>query len=61
MKIYLKHLRVEPRYCIAGTKLFFDRMGWDWSDFVKNGIDVEKVINTGDAMAINLAERVKNG
>lgn len=57
--VYLRHLRISPRYCIDGTKSFFDRHNLDWRDFCRNGIDAQKLIDTNDIMAIKLAERAE--
>ena len=60
-RVYLHHLR-DVRYCINGTRLFFERHNLDWQDFKRNGIDAEKLIETNDIMAIKLAEAAqKNG
>ena len=60
-RVYLHHLR-DVRYCINGTRLFFERHHLDWQDFKRNGIDAEKLIKTNDIMAIKLAEAAqKNG
>jgi hypothetical protein len=47
------------RYCNNGARKFFQRHNLDWSDFVKNGITEEQLINTGDAMAVRLVEFAK--
>ena len=44
------------RYCNNGARKFFERHSLDWSDFVKNGVSEEQLINTGDAMALQLVE-----
>lgn len=36
--------------CSRGARQWFGRYGLDWSDFLKNGIDEEEVLSTGDAM-----------
>lgn len=63
MKIYIRHIR-EAGYCRKeGVKPFFDAHGWDWPDFLVNGIDAQKLINTNDAMAlkvVEIAEREQN-
>ena len=41
--------------CSSGVRAFFERHGLDWGDFLKNGIDVETVTKTGDAMEIGRA------
>lgn len=54
-KVFLRDLR--PGYCIAKTKEFMQTNGMDWDDFKQNGIDAQVLIDTGDVMAIRLAER----
>ena len=56
MKIYIRHIR-EAGYCRKeGVKPFFDAHHWDWSDFLANGIDAQKLIDTQDAMALKVVE-----
>lgn len=56
MKIYIRHIR-EAGYCRKeGVKPFFDAHNWDWPDFLANGIDVEIVKKTKDAMALKIVE-----
>jgi hypothetical protein len=50
---------MEPRYCAEGARRWFARMGLDWAAFLRDGIDVEQVEATGDAMAIKLAQHVR--
>lgn len=44
------------RYCHRGVRAFFARHGLDWSDFVKNGIEADKLRATNDAMAMRLVK-----
>lgn len=60
MKIYPEHGHAIG-YCSKGMRKMAARHGWDWLDIVKNGIDEETLLATGDAMAIKLVESVKNG
>lgn len=60
MKVMRHHLdEMEPRYCAGGVRRWFARMGWDWSAFLRDGIEIEQVEATGDAMALKLAEYVR--
>lgn len=43
-------------YCSRGIRAFFQRHGLDFNDFLKNGIEEEKLINTGDYMALKAVE-----
>ena len=60
MKIYMSDIR-KAKMCARGCRAFFLSQGWDWSDFLKNGIDLEKVRATHDAMALQVVEIVENG
>lgn len=56
MKIYIRHMR-QAGYCRKeGVKPFFDARNWDWPDFLANGIDAQKLIDTNDAMALKVVE-----
>lgn len=44
--------------CSSGARAFFERHGLDWGDFLENGIEVEAVAATGDAMALTVVEWV---
>ena len=54
-KVFLRHLK--PGYCWKGTRAFFLRHGIDPDEFRRNGISAERLIETKDLMAIQLAER----
>ena len=47
--------------CARGSRAFFLSQGWDWQDFLENGIDLEIVKSTNDAMALQIVEAVENG
>lgn len=34
---------VRPGFCRAGSRNFFEKHGLDWRDFVRNGIDADKL------------------
>lgn len=46
-------------YCSRGTRQWFESKGLDWSDFLQNGVDAEKLIQTGDPMALAIVEQVR--
>lgn len=60
MKIYMSDIR-KSGMCARGSRAFFLDQGWDWSTFLENGIDIEIVEQTNDAMAQQVVEYVKNG
>jgi len=41
-------------YCNSGGRTWFARHGFDWTNFVKHGIEETKLAATGDGMALNL-------
>ena len=60
MRIYMSDLR-KAKMCARGSRAFFLSQGWDWTAFLENGIDIEIVEQTNDAMAQQVVEYVKNG
>lgn len=51
----------KANMCARGCRAFFLRNGFDFQDFLKNGIDVEKVRATGDVMALQVIKVVEDG
>lgn len=51
----------KAKMCSRGTRAFFLARGWDFQDFLKNGIDIEVVKTSEDAMAKQVVEVVENG
>lgn len=41
------------------ARLWFEKHGLDWRDFVRNGIDGEKLAATGDAIAVRVVEEAR--
>lgn len=39
-------------FCRSGARRWFAANHLDWRDFVKNGIEAERLLATGDALAI---------
>lgn len=54
-RVYLRHLRAL-NYCARGSRAFFKRHGWDWHQFLRDGLEAEAFRKTGDAMAIKAAQ-----
>jgi hypothetical protein len=59
MKIYIRHLRMAGM-CPKAKEYFFERYGFDWKDFVRNGIDIEKVRHIDDAMVKQVIKVAEN-
>ena len=60
MRIYMSDLR-KAKMCARGSRAFFLSKGWDWQNFLANGIDLEIVEKSNDAMAQQVVEYVRNG
>jgi uncharacterized protein YllA (UPF0747 family) len=46
-------------YCNKGVRAFFARHELSWRDFIRNGIETDKVEHIDDAMARKLIEYAK--
>lgn len=55
MKIRVEH-GWAIGYCSKGQRQFAARHGFDWTDFLTNGIEEELLLATGDHMAQKLVE-----
>lgn len=60
MKIYMSDIR-KANMCSKGTRVFFLQRGWDFQDFLINGLDEEYFIKTNDTMALQVVEIARNG
>jgi hypothetical protein len=57
-RVTIQDLRTA-RYCLAGVRPWFRRHGFAWQDFLANGIEVDRLRATGDALVepvIRIAE-----
>lgn len=55
MKVHMDDIRAA-RICSGGARTFFKDHGWDWGDFLSNGIDEELLLETGDIFAKKAVE-----
>lgn len=53
--VYMHHVR-KSGMCSGGAREFFIKHGLSWDEFLKNGISVEKLKLTNDAMAFQVCE-----
>lgn len=53
--VTMQHVR-GAKMCSRGARAFFERHGLDWERFLREGLPVEQVEATGDAMAFAVAE-----
>lgn len=47
--------------CAWGARHFFNRYQLDFKSFLKNGVSAETLINTGDALAIDIVNQIIKG
>lgn len=59
-KIYLSDVR-KVSMCSKGARKFFERHSLSWSDFIKQGVDINTIKNTNDAMAEKVVKFVESG
>lgn len=55
LTITMRDVRIA-NMCSRGARTWFEKQGFDYSDFLKNGISAEKFIATGDPMALQVVE-----
>lgn len=60
-RVTFQHLRTVPArggkgYCSRGARPWAQQHGIDWSDFVRNGIEAERLEAIGDAFALALVK-----
>ena len=65
MIVTIAHLRSVPGlsqragFCTRGARAWFERYGLDWTDFVRNGIDAQRLLDTEDGLALILVEHAR--
>lgn len=64
-RLYMRHLR-EVGMCNRGARQIAAEHGFDWQDFLDNGVDLDLIRHIDDAMvqrviAIAEAEEVEDG
>lgn len=53
--ITIDHVRAAS-LCVHGTRTWFARQGLDFRAFLREGIDAQTLLATGDAMALRVVE-----
>ena len=53
--VKMEHVRAA-KMCSRGARTFFKRHNLDWNTFIREGLPVEQIEATGDAMALQVAE-----
>lgn len=57
-RVYIHHLRRE-KICVSGARGFWKTRGWDFRDFLDNGISAEVLEATGDAHALKIVAKLR--
>jgi hypothetical protein len=52
--VKMEHIRAA-RYCSAGAKVWLKHHGIDIAEFLREGVPVERIEGTGDAMGLKVA------
>ena len=47
----------DAGHCVRGAKSWFERMGFNWSAFLRDGLTESELLATGDALAEQVIER----
>lgn len=55
IKVRMEDVRAA-KMCSSGARAFFQRHGLDWQEFLRDGIEAEILVKTGDAMALQVVE-----
>lgn len=58
--VKMEHVRAA-KLCSYGARQFLQRHGFDWDEFLKHGIDADKLEAIGDAMAMKAVQEARNG
>lgn len=51
----VQHIRAA-NLCTRGARVWFRNRGWSWTDFLRDGLPVERLRETGDALAMRVAD-----
>lgn len=54
--VIVRARHLDGLYCRKGARTLAAHLGFDWMHFVQHGVTADKLLATGDAMAIALAE-----
>ena len=58
--VRMVHVRAAGM-CSSGARVFCERHNIDWADFLKNGIEVEKLIGIDDELLKQVIKAAENG
>ncbi|GAB3191966.1 MULTISPECIES: hypothetical protein [Burkholderiales] len=57
--VTIAHVRAAG-LCVHGTRTWFARQGLDFRAFLREGVDAEVLLATGDAMALRVVEHARH-
>lgn len=55
MIVTIRHCK-QIKFCSPGVRRWFNSQGLDFKDFLRNGIAEEKLLATGDALALEVVK-----
>lgn len=58
MMIRMKHLRAVG-ICNHESRIFCQRQGWSWQEFLERGFPEEQLVATGDPNALRVVEHAR--
>lgn len=56
--VFMRHIR-SANLCAGGTREWFVRHGFDWADFIANGMPIERLEATGDPLAMRVTAQAR--
>lgn len=56
--VFMRHIRAA-NLCAGGTREWFVRHGFDWGDFIANGMPIERMEATGDPLAMRVTAQAR--
>lgn len=59
VRVYMRHIR-QAKLCSPGTRAWFNKYGFNWSAFLSDGIEAERLLETGDPFAKRVVEIARN-
>lgn len=58
VRVTIQDIRAE-HFCSAGARVWFEQQGFDWDDFLKNGIDSDEGKKIDDVMMQRIIKRAE--
>lgn len=58
LRVHMRHIRAA-KICARGARTWFPRQGFDYQDFLANGIPADVLSATGDPLALRAVEQAR--